>query len=330
MENKLALVTGGTGFIGSHLVDLLLSKGYQVRCITRKTSSLKWLEGKNLEIFDCGLTDVEKLMKAIDGVDYIFHVAGVVKSKKPEGYFKGNVDATKTLLEAASGFTSKLKNIMVVSSLTAVGPSKDGNPVDETTPCNPITTYGRSKLAQEKICYTFMNRLPITICRVPAVYGERDTETFVFFKTMNNRLMTLIGFDKKLVSLIHVWDLVNGFMIAAESEKSSGQTYFISSEEFYTWSEIGKVTEKALRKKTLKVRVPHTVVYSLASIAQLLSYFSTQPATLNLEKAKDIVQSNWICSPQKAVKELGYSQRISISDGVERTVNWYKQMRWMK
>jgi nucleoside-diphosphate-sugar epimerase len=329
MENKVALVTGATGFIGSHLVDLLLSKGYSVRCITRKTSSLKWLEGKNVEILNCGLTNVEKLREALNGVNYVFHIAGVVKSKKPEGYFKGNVDTTKTILEAASDIGSKIKNIMVVSSLTAVGPSKDGKPVDETSPCNPITTYGRSKLAQERVCHEFMNKLPITICRVPAVYGERDTETFVFFKTMNNRLMTLIGFDKKLVSLIHVSDLVNGFVMAAESEKSKANTYFISSETFYTWSEIGKATEKALGKKAFKVNVPHSVVYSLAAAAQFLSYFSSKPATLNLEKARDIVQSNWICSTEKAAKDLGYKQNISIEGGVERTVNWYKKMKWM-
>jgi nucleoside-diphosphate-sugar epimerase len=329
MENKVALVTGATGFIGSHLVDLLLSKGYSVRCITRKTSSLKWLEGKNVEIYDCGLTNVEKLVETMRGIDYIFHVAGVVKSKKPQGYFKGNVDATKTLLEAASNFDNKIQNIMVVSSLTAVGPSENSKPVDETSPCNPITTYGRSKLAQERVCHEFMNKLPITICRVPAVYGERDTETFVFFKTMNSRLMTLIGFDKKLVSLIHVSDLVNGFVMAAENEKSKGGTYFISSEKFYTWSEIGKATEKALDKKAFKINVPHSVVYSVATVAQFLSYFSSKPATLNLEKARDIVQSNWICSTEKAIKDLGYKQNTSIEEGVTRTVNWYKKMKWM-
>ncbi len=105
MKNPpIAVVTGANGFVGSHLVDLLLSKKYKVRCITRKTSNLKWLEGKDVEIFDCGLSDKDGLRKAFNSADYIFHVAGVVKSKKPEGYFKGNVEITKTLLEAAIEF----------------------------------------------------------------------------------------------------------------------------------------------------------------------------------------------------------------------------------
>jgi len=330
MKNKIALVTGGTGFVGSHLVDVLLNKDYKVRCITRKTSSLKWLQGKDVKIFDTGLTNIEGLKKAIDGVDYIYHVAGVVKSKKPEGYFKANVEGTRNVLEAALSFKDKIKNIVIVSSLTAVGPAKNGTPVDESSECNPITTYGRSKLGQENVCREYMDRLPITICRAPAVYGERDTETFVFFKTVNSRLMTLIGFDKKMVSLIHVLDLVNGFVLAGENEKAIGQIYFISSEKYYNWDEIGKAAEKAVRKKALKLKVPHTVVYSVATIAQFLSYFSKQPATLNLEKARDIVQSNWICSTEKAVKELGFKQNITIEDGVQRTVDWYINMNWMK
>ena len=100
MENKsIAVVTGANGFVGSHLVDFLLQKNHTVRCITRKTSNLRWLEGKNVEIFDCGLNDKAGLRKAFEGAEYIYHVAGVVKSKKPEGYFKGNVDATKTVLD---------------------------------------------------------------------------------------------------------------------------------------------------------------------------------------------------------------------------------------
>src|SRR5574338_684975 len=105
MKNPpIAVVTGANGFVGSHLVDHLMAEGYTVRCIIRKTSDTKWLEGKNIEIFDCGLFDKEGLRKAFSHADYIYHVAGVVKSKKPEGYFKGNVDTTRSLLNIALEF----------------------------------------------------------------------------------------------------------------------------------------------------------------------------------------------------------------------------------
>ena len=330
MEKKqIAVVTGANGFVGSHLVDLLLSKNFIVRCIVRSSSNLRWLKSKDVEIYDCGLNDKEGLRKAFNEAVYIYHVAGVVKSKKPEGYFLGNVDTAKTLLDVAIEFKQSIRKFLIVSSQTAVGPSLNGKVVDETSVCKPITTYGKSKLAEEELAKTYMDKLPITICRAPAVYGERDTEILIFFKTFNGGLMTTIGFDKKLLSLIHVKDLVNGFYLAGISPKSSGEVYFISSEKYYSWEKIGKITSKVLNKKPLKVKVPHSVVYLLAAIAQFFAMFSSKPATLNIEKAKDITQKEWTCDTSKAIRELGYHQQVSIEEGIKRTCDWYKEMKWI-
>lgn len=331
MENKrIAVVTGANGFVGSHLVDLLIEKGFIVKCITRKSSNMKWLQGKNVEIFDCGLFDKDGLKKAFKGADYIFHVAGVVKSKKPEGYYKGNVEATKNVLESAVEVKETIKKIVIVGSQTAAGPSLDGKPVIESLPVKPITTYGRSKAEQEKLAATFMDKLPISICRAPAIYGERDTEIFIFFNTFASGLMTTIGFDKKVISLIHVKDLVYGLYLAAIKNISAGQTYFISSEKIYTWEEIGEVTSKVMNKKAFRVKVPHSVVYSIAAVAQFFAMFSSKAATLNIEKARDLTRKAWICSTEKAVKQLNYRQKISIEDGIKRTVDWYKKEGWLK
>lgn len=327
--SNIAVITGANGFVGSHLVDYLLEKKYEVRCLVRKSSNLKWLKDKKVKIYDCGLFDLNGMKDAFKDANYIFHVAGVVKSKTPEGYFSGNVDATKSLLEAAYMNSSSLKRVVIVGSLTAVGPALDGKAVNENTICNPITTYGKSKLAQERLAISYQNKLPITICRAPAVYGERDTEIFIFFQTFNKGLMTTIGFDKKVLSLIHVRDLVEGFYLASINEKAIGQTYFISSEKYYTWDEVGNVTSEIMKKKPFKVAVPHTIVYLVATIAQFLSFFSKKPATLNLEKARDITQNAWICDTSKAMRDLDYRQKISLEEGIKRTVEWYKEMKWL-
>ncbi|MCX7611522.1 MAG: NAD(P)-dependent oxidoreductase [Ignavibacterium sp.] len=328
-KKEIAVVTGGTGFVGSHLVDLLLSKGYEVWCIVRKSSNLRWLNGKNVKLIDCGLNDKNALLKVIKDVDYIFHVAGVVKSKSKEGYFKGNVDTTRNLLEAVVENKVNLKRFVVVGSLTACGPSTDGLPKTELSICNPITTYGKSKLEEEKIALSYKHKVPITICRAPAVYGERDTEIFIYFKTFSKGLTTLIGFDQKKLSLIHVQDLVEGIYLSSQSDRSIGEIYFISSEEFYTWEQINKITSEILNKKALVVRIPHFVVYLIASIAQFLSYFSKNAATLNIEKAKDLTQRYWICDTSKAKEHFGYKQKIDIKEGIKRTVEWYKQKGWL-
>jgi len=314
--------------VGSHLVDLLLKKGHSVKCITRKTSKLTWLEGKNIQLYDCGLNNKEELRSVFKGADYIFHIAGVVKSKLKEGYFKGNVDTTHTLLHAALD-NETLKKFVVVSSLTAAGPAINGKPVDETSECRPITTYGRSKLAQEELVKSYRDKIPVTICRAPAIYGERDTEILIFFKTFSKGLMTTIGFRTKRLSLLHVRDLVNGLYLAAVNGKSAGETYFISSEKFYTWEEVGKVTEKVLGKKPIKIKVPHFAVYSIATIAEFFSIFNTKAATLNVEKAKDITQRDWICDTSKAINHLGFRQEISLEEGIKSTVDWYKEMKWI-
>jgi len=325
----VSVVTGATGLVGSHLVDLLLEKGHIIKCITRKTSNLRWLKDKPVEIFDSGLYDKEKLKKILEGADYLYHVAGVVKSKTPEGYFKGNVDTARNLLDVLLQVNPNIKRVLMVSSQTACGPSLSGVHCTEKTLPHPITNYGRSKYEAERLAGTYMDKLPITIVRPPAVYGERDTEIYLFFKTYLSGLMSLIGFNEKLVSIIHVTDLVKGIYLAAESPKSIGETYFISSEKYYSWPEIGEAIKSATGKKAFNIRLPHFVVYSVAAFAQFFSMFSKKAATFNIEKARDWVQDAWTCDVAKAVNELGYRQEISLEEGIKRTIDWYKAENWL-
>lgn len=328
-SKRIAVVTGANGFVGSHLVDLLLSKNYSVRCIVRKTSNLKWLKDKDVEIIDCGLFNKDALKDALKSAELVYHVAGVVKAKSPEGYFKGNVDTTHNLISAALENKETIKRFLIVSSGTAAGPSLVDNPVNEDIDCKPITTYGRSKLAQEELTRSYADRLPVTIIRAAAIYGERDTEILIFFKTYSKGLMTTIGFNRKILSLLHVTDLVNGIYQASVSEKAIGKTYFIGSEKFYTWEEVGDATAKAIGKKAFHVKVPHFAVYGIAAVAQFFAAFSSKPATLNIEKAKDITQAAWIFDITKAVNDFGYKQNISLEEGIKRTIDWYKEMKWL-
>lgn len=330
MDSKpVAVVTGANGFVGSHLVDLLIEKGYTVRCIVRETSNLKWLDGKEIELFKCGLFDREKLKVAFKDAEYIYHIAGVVKSKTKEGYYKGNVESTRNLLEVAVDDNYKLKRFLVLSSQTVTGPSLNGKPVNEETECNPLTTYAKSKLEEEILVNSYKDKLPITICRAPAVYGERDTEIFIYFQNFAKRITTKIGFDKKILSLIHVIDLVHGFYLASKSDKTIGETYFISSEKYYSWDNVYDVTSSVLGKKAIKFIVPHFLVYIISAIAQFFSTFSSKAATINLEKAKDLIQHAWICDTSKAIKDFGYRQNISLEEGIKRTCDWYKEMKWI-
>ena len=325
-----AFVTGATGFVGSHLVDLLLENGFEVSCLKRKTSSVKWLEGKKITYIDGDLYSNEALEMAVKDVDYVFHVAGVVKAKNKEGFEKGNNLATKNLVEITARVNPNLKKFVHVSSLAVCGPNLGNEPLTEDYIPRPITTYGRTKREAEKEVLKFRDKIPVVIVRPPAIYGPRDTEILVYFKTFQGGLNSIIGFDDKYLSLLHVKDVVMGIYLAAIKETKSGSVYFIASDKEYNWDEIGRAASKVMNKKAIKIRIPHFIVYTVGAITEFFYKFSKNAPTLNLEKCLDITRSGWFASNLKARKELGFLQSFQLEDGFSDTYEWYKKNGWLK
>jgi hypothetical protein len=181
---------------------------------------------------------------------------------------------------------------------------------------SPITTYGKTKLQAEVECLKLEDRLPVTIVRPPAVYGPRDKDVFEFFATMRKGLQPVVGFGEKYVSLLHVGDVVRGTIMAGESPKSVGQTYFLSSKKIYGWLEVGQVTRKVLGRRALTLRIPEAGVYVVATFAEFFALFSKKPALINFEKARDMVQDYWTCDSSKAKRDFGYEQEIGLEEGI--------------
>lgn len=328
--NMRVLITGATGFIGSHLAEHLHRKGYHLKCLVRKSSDLRWLRHLSIEYIYGDFFNDYSLQQAVSGVDIVFHVAGVVASKTKKGFYEGNQLATRNLLRAVYQHNPLLSRFVHVSSLAAVGPSLDEQPVDETTPYHPITTYGKSKMEAEKEVLKYDGVFPWTITRPPAVYGPRDVATFDFFKTASKGIAPLVGFDKKLVNIVHVNDLINGIVLAGERLEGKNQIYFIGSARSYDWEEIGDITLKVLGRNAVKIRIPEFLVYTIAGIAGFFSLFSKKPSVLDWEKGKDMVQKAWTCNVSKAKRELGYTQKIDLEEGIRETIAWYRKEGWMK
>ncbi len=328
-QQPIAFVTGGTGFIGSHLIDRLLSHGYRVRALVRNPKKLGFLTGLPIEIIEGDLFSNDALEKGISGADYVYHVAGLVAAKSKEEFYRGNRDATRNIVEITARINPTVKKFIHISSQTAVGPGSGMTPVNESTPARPLTTYGKSKLASELEVLKFKETIPITILRVSAVYGPRDTATFDYFKSAYMGLELLIGFHDTYVSLVHARDLVTGIILAGEKEIANGQIYFLGSEHFYTWNEIGYVTKNVLGKKLLRVRVPKPLVFVIAGVSGWISLFKEKPSVLNFEKAYDLTQDNWCCDITKAQRELGYTQQVTLTEGVQETIDWYLRNKWM-
>jgi len=324
-----ALVTGSNGFVGSHLVEALLSRGYVVSCLVRKTSNLRWLEGLKVELVYGELSDKESLKKAVMDKDFVFHLAGLTKAKRHDDFYKINHLGTKNLVEASCESNPGMKRLVYVSSQAAAGPGKDMTPLNEDSPCNPITHYGKSKLLGEKAVLSCKDKLPVTIIRPPAVFGPRDEEIFLFFKLVKNHIKPLFGFRENYLSLIYVKDLVEGICLAAENQKGVGQIFYIANEKPTSYSEAEEWIQKALKGKAISIRIPVFLFVLFAFLSQLFSSLKKEAASFNPQKARELSAQYWICDVSKAKEELGFKTKYSLEQGVFETVDWYKQNNWL-
>ncbi len=322
-----AFVTGGTGFIGSHLADRLIeSEEYSdVRCLIRNNE--KWLKGKEFTRVKGDLDDLAVLKKAVKDVDVIFHIAGRVMASSYDQLRHANVDATENLLRIAQ--KEGVPKIVVLSSLAAVGPSENG-PITEDQPMNPVSNYGKSKKEMEQKVHELANdETSITILRPPAVYGPREDQIYAFFKMMNKRICPIIGNgERPRISMVYVGDVVNGILKATAHKRPGVHTYFITDDKVHTWNEIRGTTSKVLGKKTVPIYVKPKFVKKIAgTVEKTASFFGIYPV-LNREKAKELILE-WTCSSEKAEKELGYVPEYSLGEGISRTIHWYQRHHWL-
>ena len=159
----LVLVTGGNGFIGSHLVEALVRKDYEVRCMVRKTSNLRWLKDVPVEYVYGDVTNPDSLASAVRGVDYVYHIAGVLEAKRTETFYKVNVQGTEHLLQACVEHAPSMRRFVYASSQSAAGPCTKGTCVDESDHPNPMTHYGRSNLQAEEVVLSYNEKIPLPI-----------------------------------------------------------------------------------------------------------------------------------------------------------------------
>ncbi len=319
-----ALVTGATGFIGSHLAEELVKQGYNVTCLVRKGSDLKWIEGltKNLYYGDCG--DEKSLNGLSPYFDYVFHAAGLTKARRDEDFFYANVKGTENLLKAVSGKMPGLKRLVFLSSLAAAGPSRNGSLVNEDSEPSPVSRYGESKLKGEQLLSGYRAGIPITIIRPPAVYGPRDRDFYVLFRMLKKGFYPYWG--KCYYSLLYVEDLVTAIIRAAESKEAEGKTYFISDSKVYTNDDIAEEIANVFRTRPIKVKIPMALMSILIGIGGRLS---SGPSLFNRDKLRELSYESWICDPSKAEKELGFVPKVTLKEGIKWTADWYRIHRWL-
>jgi nucleoside-diphosphate-sugar epimerase len=319
-----AFVTGATGFIGSHLVEELVRQGADVTCLVRPTSDLKWIDNFDVRILYGDCEDMNSLLQIPEGIDYVFHLAGITKARREEDFFCVNVNGTKNLLQAVTSRIPKVKRIIYLSSLAAAGPSNNRTPLNELAIPRPVSSYGRSKLQGEEVVKSFGDALPATIIRPPAVYGPRDKDFFVLFKMLKRGFYPYWG--KCYYSVLYIDDLVRGIVMAASVQKALGGTYFLSDGKVYTTEDLVDEIEYVLNINAVKMRVPMPVVSILMSFAEK---FGKKASILNRDKLREMSYSYWICDTSKAGREIGFAPKVTIKEGLKWTADWYRIHQWL-
>ncbi len=323
------LVTGCTGFIGSFLAEALLAKGYEVRCLVRSSSNLRWIADLDVECHFGTLQEKDSLKMAVQEVDYIYHVAGVTKAYSEDAFLKANYEGTRQLVDAAREVGDNLQRFLYVSSLAAVGPSDSFRPVEEQSPPHPVTFYGKSKLAAEQYVLEHKQTLPVTVVRPPAVYGPRDTDVLNFFKTIKRGIIPMLGGRDQYISLIYIKDLVQGMIRAAELKKSLGRTYFLTNMQPVSWHDVARAALRVMEKRAVSFPVPKFIVDGVTRISEKYANITGRKTIVNRDKFNEMVHDFWICSGQRAKRDLNFEAKTPLKEGIRETIQWYVAQGWL-
>ncbi len=323
------MVTGGTGFIGSHLVEALLQRGIGVRCLLRKSSDLKWISHLPVEYAWGDCRDKASLKEPVKGVDLIFHSAGVTKAVKEEIFYEINARGTENLIQACLEQNPGLRKFVYVSSQAAAGPSRIGDRKKESDPCEPVSAYGRSKRRGEELALDHAHRLPLLILRPSAVYGPRERDIYVFLKFLSKGINPCLSAPDQRLSLCYVRDVVQAALLGADARIPAGEIFFIADGQDYSIETVGDTFARAMEIDAFRFCVPRWLVVGMASFSEYVSQISRKPALISRGKVEEMVQKNWVCDITKARTVLGFVPGTLLTEGARLSVDWYKRENWL-
>jgi nucleoside-diphosphate-sugar epimerase len=323
-----ALVTGASGFVGSHVREALIERGLDVLALRRPGSPAAKV-GRSREVSYDDLDALTTLM-ASERPDFVFHVAGVTKGRRYVDFAGGNVMPTRNLMRALSRAGVVPKRFVHVSSLAAWGPSSPVRPVCEDDPPSPVEFYGRSKLESERVLEEF-REIPSTIIRPAAVFGPRDVDYLNLFDGAHRGFDLYFGNAEKLKSAVYVADLVEAILRGAVTERAVGRSYFVAHPEIVTWRQFQSwIVEATPRKKVWSLDLPSAVVDVAAIGGELLTRIDGKARLFNRQKAIMGSQEAWTCAVTRAEDELEFVPRTPLRDAIGATAEWYRREGWIK
>jgi nucleoside-diphosphate-sugar epimerase len=326
---KKVLVTGASGFIGLHVVKTLMAQGVAVRCLVHKNSRLDFIKPFQPELVPGDILLPETLRPALQGIDAIVHSAGLKTAPSYQKFLAVNETGCRNLYRACTQVNSGIGRIVHISSLAALGPSRDNNPVTEEHLPKPISYYGKSKLAGQRIAESFMKDLPISILLPPAVYGPFDKDFLTYFRCVKRGIMPVIAGQDRFFSIIYVKDAVAAVLACLSSPQSVGKKYLVEDGCTQSWSSMSKTICTAMGKAPLKIPIPMPVIKLVGLAGSLLAKLSGHAPLLNSDRIREFLEPAWVCSSQRIRQELGFQTRYPLPEGARETSDWYVEKGWL-
>lgn len=324
-----SFVTGGTGFIGAHLVQALRARGDAVTCLVRAPARATALGWTDVRLVPGDLDDATALRAGCAGADVIYHVGGRLAARRVEEFMRTNRDGTANLLAAAA--ERPPRRFVLLSSLAVGGPSEPGHPVDETRPPAPVTPYGRSKLAGEELVRAAP--FPWTIVRPPTVYGEWDREVLKLFRLARAGVVPVFGDGSQELSVIYAGDLAGALVAAAVAPAAARRVYYAAHPAPVTVRELVRAIGRAVGRRNgrgprvipLPVPLTRAVLWGVGSIAHLFG----RATLVSLDKAPEFLAPAWTCRPDALTRDTGWRATTDLETGLERTAGWYRERGWL-
>jgi nucleoside-diphosphate-sugar epimerase len=319
---RRVFVTGGTGFVGSHVVDRLLEDGFRVRLLFRPRPGRPAPERPFLEVHSGDLRDARSLDAGLRGVDCVCHVGGLIKAARRAEYFDVNAEGTARLARAARD--AGVRRFVLVSSLAAAGPATGSEPRDESSAEKTVSVYGESKREGELRVAEILPGDRSVVLRPPIVYGPRDFGLLPLFQAAARNIMPLLGFGPRHYSIIHVRDLAKALSLSLSSDRVAGKTLFVASRERLEQRTLLAHIAAAVGRRPFAVRIPISLLAVPAAAGSLVGLLTGRAAMLSLAKIPEIAARNWTCSGERAEALLSFSCSVSLEAGLAETVAWYR------
>ena len=352
---KRILVTGASGFIGSHIVEEALDRGFDVWAAVRKSSSREYLKDERIHFIELDLGSQEQMEEQFrrSTFDYVVHAAGATKCLHQEEFFRINTEGTRHLVSALIAVGMPLKRFVFVSSLSIMGAIREQQPYEEirdTDTPQPNTAYGRSKLEAELFLDSLspklgdnrglnkdssdpqppnLGGLNYVILRPTGVYGPREKDYFLQVKSIKSHVDFAVGFQRQDITFIYVTDVVQAVFLAMEKGQT-GRKYLLSDGEVYQSAAFSNFIHEELgRPWWIRITAPIWVLRCVTFCGEYWGRWTKKMTALNNDKFNILRQRNWRCDIEPARRELGFEPKVKLQEGVHRAVTWYKENKWI-